>query len=143
MVDEILKKIDQVARMAGLRGQRVGELMMYNFDLGRGREQAVAITHFGETEEGMNIITFISPCQRLSSGFLGGLNKTSAMNFLRYNTQLPFGHFCIMEIGDDEMVCVRATQILETMEVQEFEANCVTVAQVADAWEQRIGKDDF
>ncbi len=65
------------------------------------------------------------------------------MKLLRYNTELPFGHFCIMQLGNAETVCVRATQILETMEVQEFEANCVSVAHVADAWEKRLGRDEF
>ncbi len=139
----ILKKIHQVAKMAGIKGQKRGSMLMYGFDLGGGRDQTVAVGSFGETPDGMNVICFFSPCERLSSGFLGGLSKSKAVELLRMNTQLAFGHFCIMEIGDEEMLCVRATQILETMAVQEFEAHCMCVAELADAWEAKLGRDDF
>lgn len=140
---ELVEKIHQVATMAGIKGHREGDLLMYGWDLGRGRDQLVYVAPFSETDQGLNVICFFSPCQRLGKGFLGGMSKSTALQLLRVNAQLDFGHFCVMAIGGDELVCVRATQILETMEVQEFEQNCLHVAQLADAWEQKIGKDDF
>ena len=140
---DILTKVERIARMADLRCQRQDNLLMFGFDLGGGRNQTVAIGHMGETEDGLNVIVFFSPCQRLSSGLMGGLSKGNSLSLLKHNADLPFGHFSIMQIGDHETVCVRATQILETMEVKEFEANCRSVAQVADAWEQKLGRNEF
>ena len=140
---DVLTKVEQIARMANLRCQRRGELLFFGFDMGGGRDQTLAVAHMGESDDGMNVIVFFSPCQAISTGLLGGLSKSSAVGLLRHNANLPFGHFAIMELGDKEMVCVRATQMLETMEVKEFEAHCHSVAQLADAWEQKIGQDKF
>lgn len=140
---DIIGKIEQIARMADLHFQRNGDYLMLSFDLGQGRDQTIGVGPLEETFDGMNVILFFSPCQRLSKGLMGGLSKSDAVNLLRYNAHLPFGHFCIMEIDGHETVCVRATQLLETMEVQEFRANCQGVATVADGWEQRIGKNEY
>ncbi|MGI9458239.1 MAG: hypothetical protein ACR2NU_16875 [Aeoliella sp.] len=143
-MEEILTKVEQIARMADLKCQRNGDLLMFGFDMGGGRSQTVAVTKFAEGEDGMNIILFFSPCQEISKGvFAGGLSKGSATTLLRHNASLPFGHFAIMEIDDQEMVCVRTTQILETMEVEEFQGHCYGVANVADAWEKQLGVDKF
>jgi hypothetical protein len=142
-VADVLTKIEQIARMADLRCQRRGELLFFGFDMGGGRTQTLAIGHMGEGDDGMNVIVFFSPCQSISSGLLGGLSKSSAVGLLKNNATLPFGHFAIMQLGEQDMVCVRATQLLETMEVKEFEALCYSVAQIADAWEQKIGQDKF
>lgn len=141
--EEIVEKINQVATMAGIRGHRQGNLLVFGWDLGRGRDQACYVAPFSQTDDGLNVICFFSPCQRLGKGFLSGMSKSSAMQVLRINSQLEFGHFCLMTLGGEEMVCVRATQILETMEVQEFRENCQAVAGIADAWEEKIGRDDF
>jgi succinyl-CoA synthetase alpha subunit len=71
------------------------------------------------------------------------MSKTVAVQLLKANAKLDFGHFCTMSLGGDEMICVRATQILETMEVEEFQQNCLNVARLADAWEEKIGKNEF
>ncbi len=116
---------------------------MYGWDFGRGRDQMCYVAPFAETDEGLNVVCFFSPCQKLGKGFLGGMSKSTALQLLRINASLDFGHFSLMTLGGDEMICVRATQILETMEVEEFKQNCVNVARLADAWEEKIGKDDF
>jgi hypothetical protein len=140
---DITAKIQQVASMAGIKGQRQGELLSYGWDFGHGRDQMVYVAPFAETDDGLNVICFFSPCQRLGTGFLSGMSKQVALQLLRTNSELEFGHFAVMKLGGEEMICVRATQILETMEVQEFEQKCLAVARLADAWEEKIGKNEF
>lgn len=140
---DIVAKIHQVAGMAGIKGQRDGNLLSFAWDFGEGRDQMVYIAPFAETDDGLNVICFFSPCQRLGTGFLSGISKQTALQLLRTNSELDFGHFAVMKLGGDEMICVRATQILETMEVQEFEQQCLAVARLADAWEEKIGKNEF
>jgi hypothetical protein len=142
-MSDVLDKIQQVAAMAGIKGQRQGALVSYAWDFGGGRDQMCYVAPFAETDDGLNVICFFSPCQRLGKGFLSGISKQVAVQLLRTNADLDFGHFAVMKIGGEEMICVRATQILETMEVKEFEQMCLTVAQLADAWEEKIGKNDF
>ncbi|MHC4390843.1 MAG: type III secretion system chaperone family protein [Planctomycetota bacterium] len=140
---DVLARVEAVGAEAGLTGQRTGDLLMYGFELPGGRRQTLAIRKFAQTDDGMNIISFISPCERLGSGFFSGMSKKTALELLRLNSQLPNGAFCLSTIGGTEHLCVRATQILETMEVEEFEAHCMAVASLADIWEMRIGKDEF
>jgi hypothetical protein len=140
---DVLEKIHQIATMAGIKGQRQGELLSYGWDFGRGRDQMCFVAPFIETDEGLHLVCFFSPCERLGKGFLGGMSKNTALQLLRLNSQLEFGHFAIMKLGGDELLCVRTTQILETMEVQEFEQHCMGVAKLADAWEEKIGKNEF
>lgn len=139
----VTEKIEQIAQMAGLRGQKTGELMVFGFDLGNGRRQSVFVGSFAEGSDGSTVICFMSACQKFSGGLLGGVKKNQAVQMLRINSQLPFGHFCLCNIAGSEYLCVRTTQLLETMEVREFETHCVAVAQLADAWEQKLGNDNF
>jgi len=141
-VSDTLEKVEQIAKMADIRGQRRENLLGFLFSLQGGRDQLVYVGELGETDEGMTVICFFSPCQRRGSGFLKGLSKGDALNLLRLTAQMPFGHFCIMELGGEELVCVRATQILETMEVQEFQSHITNVALAADAWEKKVGGGD-
>ena len=140
---DIIDRIHQVAGMAGIQGKRQGDLLAYGWDLGGGRRQTCYAAPLSETDDGLHVICFFSPCERLGKGFLSGMSKATALQLLRMNSQLDFGHFCLMTIGGDELLCVRATQILETMEVQEFEELCTAVIRLADSWEEKIGKDEF
>ncbi len=142
-VNDIVEKIQRVAAMAGIQGQRQGDLLSYGWDFSGGRDQMCYVAPFAETDDGLNIICFFSPCQRLGTGFLSGISKNVAVQLLRTNAELDFGHFAVMKLGGEEMICVRATQILETMEVKEFQEKCLAVAQLADAWEEKIGKNEF
>ena len=141
--NETFRQIVSIAESCGISGKEQGEMLVYGWDLGDDRDQMVYITPLGATGGGMRIICFFSPCQRLGKGFLGGVSKDTALQILRMNSQLEFGHFCIMKLGGDEMLCVRTTQILETMQPEEFKQNCASVAQVADGWEERIGRNEF
>lgn len=143
-MSDALEKVEQIAKMADIKGQRRDDLLGFMFALGGGRDQLVYVGEFGETHDGMSVICFFSPCEKVGGGFFGGLSKAKAMQLLRASANLQFGHFCVMQLGKDEMVCARATQILETMEVQEFLAHISTVAMAADAWEKNaVGSDQF
>ncbi len=142
-VAEIFERIARVAKLAGIDGKQQGEMLVYGWDLGDDRDQMVYVAPFGETAGGLQIICFFSPCERLGKGFLSGIGKETAVQLLRLNSQLDFGHFCIMTLGGDELLCVRTTQILETMDPEEFRQHCAHVAQLADSWEEKIGRNEF
>lgn len=140
---DVLAKVQNIAKMAGLVGQRKGDLLIYPFDLGNDRKQLVFIDQFDETSDGNHIIRFLSPCEKLGAGMFGGIGKAKAVKLLRLNAAMRAAHFCLMNLGDGEYVCARATQILETMEVEEFKEHCLAVCLFADKWEETIGRDDF
>lgn len=140
---DVLQNVDQIAKLAGITGRQVGDLMSYNFNLGSGRSQAVWVGRFDETPSGLQVICFVSPCQRLGGGYLSSMTRAQAIDMLRINAQFSFGHFCLMNIGEEEMICARTTQILDTMDVEEFKAHCYSVAQMADGWEEKQGRDEF
>lgn len=140
---DLLEKINQVAAMAGIRGQRQGNVLVYSWELGGGREHICYVAPLRETDAGLHIICFFAPCERIDQGLLSGMSRVTAIKLLRYNANLDFGHFCLMKIGEEELLCVRATQILETMEIQEFEENCLGIVRLADAWEEKLGRDEF
>ena len=71
------------------------------------------------------------------------MSKKRATDLLRRNAGIPFAAFAIITSGDTDLLCVRRTQLLETMEVQEFVASCECVAGIADAYEKELGKDEF
>jgi len=141
--DTILHQVDEVAAAGGIEGKRQGDMLVYGWDLGGDRDQMVYVTSWGETAGGLHLLCFFSPCERLGKGFLGGISKETAVQLLRLNARLDFGHFCIMRLGGDELLCVRATQILQTMDPEEFKQKCANLAQLADGWEEKIGRNEF
>ena len=143
MSEPILDKITAIAELAGIGGKRQADTLVYGWDLGEDRDQMVYVAPFAETAGGLKIICFFSPCERLGKGFLSGISKETAIQLLRLNSQLDFGHFCLMKLGGDELLCVRTTHLLETMDAEEFKQNCANVAQLADAWEEKIGRNEF
>ena len=142
-MSELIDQIEQIAKMADLPANRKEDVLVFAFDMGGGRRQLVHVLPVGETDDGMHVICFFSPCQEVREGIFGGLSRAKAMQFLRLNSELLFGHFAILMLGGHEYVCVRTTQLLETMEVEEFKAHVISVAGVADEWEAKLGKDLF
>ena len=138
-----LQSIDHLASLAGLEPTRQDETFVFGFNLADDRSQKVYIKVLDESERGIHRIAFLSPCQRLGSGFLSGLSKTKAIEILRHNASLPAGHFCLVKMGQDELLCVRSVKVLENLSVQEFKTHCLEVSTLADDWEQQIGRDDF
>ena len=143
MSETIFDTITNIAESAGIGCKRQGDTLVFGWDLGEDRDQMVYVAPFAETAGGLKVICFFSPCERLGKGFLGGISKDTAVQLLRLNSQLDFGHFCMMKLGGDELLCVRATHLLETMDAEEFKQNCANVAQLADAWEEKIGRNEF
>ena len=107
------------------------------------RRQHVKIRPVGKVREGLTIIAFEAGCQRLDGGLLRGLSGAQALRLLEFNSTIPLGAFCIVKRGEEEMLTVRSTQILETCDAEELSTHFLAVAQLADQWEERLQRDDF
>ena len=142
-MNDVLKKVEQIALMADISVQLQDELLTAAFDMGDGREQHVYIGDFGEAPNGMHIVVFVSPCLRHEGGWFRGMSRDQMLDLLRRNGNQPFANFALMEIAGEEFLVVSATQLLETMEVQEFQACCQSVVSIADGYEKELGKDEF
>ncbi|MCL4741182.1 MAG: hypothetical protein KJZ54_03175 [Phycisphaerales bacterium] len=142
---DVLSKVEEIAGLAGYKVSRhpSGGLLVVAFDMGRGRTQNVFIAPCGTTPDGKNVVTISSPCMAVKKGLFKGIGRAQALDLLRRNAMLTFGHFAIASAGDCEGVMVCATQIVETMEIEEFEALVNTVAIVADEYEREHGQDRF
>ena len=87
---------------------------------------------------------FVAAVQRIGKGLLGGgMKGSTAIDLLRRNASMPFAAFCLLPGGDGETLCARSTQLLETMDPEEFQASCLCVARFADEYEATLGKDEF
>lgn len=142
---EVLEKVKQIGNMAGyeLHLHDDGDMLVAPFDMGEGRTQAVYIRHAGSTPADQDVVAFLSPCLELKKGFMKGMGKSQALDILRRNSALLFGQFGLYDFGNVEVLMSSSCQILETMEVEEFEAHLNCVAMVADSYEIEIGQDDF
>lgn len=142
---DVLSKVEEIAGLAGYKVNRhpSGSLLMISFDMGRGRSQNVFIVPCGTTPDGKNVVSFSSPCMAVKKGMFKGIGKAQALDLLRRNAMLKFGHFAIASAGDCEGIMACASQIVETMEIEEFEALANTVAIIADEYEREHGQDQF
>ncbi len=140
---EPLHSIEHLANLANLEAKREGNAVVFTFDLGEDRHQSVYVSVFEETEDGLHRYMFLSPCQKLGTGFLSGLSKAKAVELLRHNGTMPAGHFCLLNMGNEELLCVRSVRALEHLSVQEFKSHCRQICTMADDWEQQLGRDDF
>ena len=147
-IDQVLQKVLQIASMAGFNVEphpNARDTLAAGFDMGGGRKQMVFIRYTGTTPDGHNTICFWSPCMQLKKGGLFGhqLGKTQAIDLLRRNSMLAFGAFALINFDSRDLLAVMSSQIVETMEVEEFKTHISFVALAADAYEQEIGKDEF
>lgn len=142
-MSEILDTVEGIAVDAGFEPERHQDSIVIKFALPAGREQSVFVAESGRSPGGMTVISFLSPCQRLKAGFLGGMSKGHALDLLRRNAALPFAAFSLLSTDKGDVVCVRGTQLLETMDLAEFAASCECVATFADRYESDQGRDDF
>jgi hypothetical protein len=138
-----LDSIEHLASLAGLESKRQDKTIVFSFELSGDRHQSVYLSCLPPTDEHHHRIVFLSPCQRLGGGFMSGLSKANATKLLRHNAALPGGHFCLLKMGNEELLCVRSVQVLEHLSVQEFKDHCKEICNVADDWEQQLGRDDF
>lgn len=139
----VLRKVEEIAAMADTPCERRGDTLVATYHFHDGRDQTVYIIECGETANGMHMIGFFSPCQKLEHGSLAELSKDRAVELLRRNSSLLMGSYCLRNTGTSDLLGVRATQILETMEVEEFVACCASVAVIADSYEREMGQDSF
>ncbi len=142
-MSDVLDTVEGIATDAGFEPERHQDSIVIKYQLSGGREQTVFVAESGTSPGGMTVISFVSPCQRLKAGFLGGMSKAQALDLLRRNAALPFAAFSLLSSEGGEMVCVRATQLLDTMDLAEFAASCECVATFADRYEAEQGRDDF
>ncbi len=143
---EVLRKVNEIAALAGYTVQphdQVEDMLVCPFDMGGGRSQIVYIHPVGQTPDGMEIISFFSPCAAVKQGFLNGLSKRHAVDLLRRNGMLLGGQFAVVDFGNIDLLVVRSTQIVDTMEVEEFRMHANLVAMVADDYEREMGTDVF
>lgn len=141
--EQIIEKLDHVLRAAGVASERHEIGVRCKFNLPNGRTQMVDIEPVTAIPSGLQIIAFFSRCERLTSRFFGNISGTQALRILKFNSTIPIGYFCIKEIEGQRFLCVRSTQILETMDKEELKMHLNAVAQLADSWEEKLGQDEF
>lgn len=145
---EVLERVSQVADKADfkLHPHPNGSVLMVKFNMGDGRSQTVYIEHTGKTFDGQDCVTFMSPCKVLKKERIlgGGLNKNQVMDLLRRNAKLHFGSFALETFeGRNDVLVVMSSQIVETMDVEEFKTHVSFVAYAADEYERECGQDVF
>ena len=144
----IFDRLGEIAAIAGFNlhtveeGHPLAGLPAAGFDLGGGRSQRVFIRPAGATPDGHDVVTFVSPCLLVKTGFLAGLSKDQAVDLLLRNENLYFARFGVWRMAKADMIVVSCDQILDTMEPQEFSSLVQSVAVAADAYEQEHGKED-
>jgi hypothetical protein len=142
----VTQKVEEIANMAGYqlgRHPQVPEMLVCNFDMGNGRSQAVYIMPIGQAPGGEEMVSFISPCQRMKKGLLGSMSKSQAVDLLKRNANLIAGCFAIQSVGDVDVLVFRSTQIVDTMEIEEFKFHLNLVGFIADEYEREHGTDVF
>ncbi len=143
---DITQKIEEIGTMAGYklaRHPQLPDMLVCPFDMGNGRSQSVYIMPSGQTPAGEDLACFMSPCQALKKGLLGSMSKNQAVDLLKRNAGLVTGCFAIESMGDTDMLVVRSTQIVPTMEIEEFKFQVNLVALIADEYEREHGNDVF
>ena len=62
---DVLRKVEEIAAMADTPCERRGDTLVATYHFHDGRDQTVYIIECGETANGMHMIGFFSPCQKL------------------------------------------------------------------------------
>ena len=143
---QVMQKVEEIGAMAGFQLSRhpnIPEMIVIGYDMGNGRTQTVYVHTCGKTPEDQDLICFMSPCQAVKKGLLKGMGKDQAVDLLHRNGQLVVGSFAIADFGGTDILVVRSTQIVDTMEVEEFRFHANFVAILADRYEQEHGEDVF
>jgi len=121
----VLKQVESVAAVAGLRGaiDETRDHFHLGFETGNGRNQRLFVRPTGPTHDGKTIITFFSPARTLSKGMFAGLSRQEAIDILRLNENLYFARFGI-----------------DAAEMRTF---AYAVVNAADAYEAKFGVNRF
>ncbi|MHC4696738.1 MAG: type III secretion system chaperone family protein [Planctomycetota bacterium] len=145
---EVLEKVSKVAAEADfiLHPHPNADVLMIKFNMGDGRSQTVYIEYTGQTFDGQDCVTFMSPCKVVKKEKLlsGDLNREQVIALLRRNAKLRFGSFALETFeGLNDVLVVMSSQIVDTMDVEEFKTHVAFVAYAADEYERECGQDVF
>ncbi|MFM7649254.1 MAG: hypothetical protein ACKO50_14550 [Cyanobium sp.] len=142
---EILKKVESIAALAGLRGVVTddGDCFRMGFETTNGRSQGVFVRPSGHTPDGKVIVTLFSPANTFPKGLFKGLGKEAAMELLRLNEKTFFARFGLWESKSEVMVVASIDAILESLDADEIRAYSYYAANAADEYESRHGRDRF
>lgn len=142
---DVLRKIADVARLAGVRGQIDEQLMAFSssFSLPDERSQRVLVRQTAQAPDGSPVITILSPCVTLDSGWLKGISRDETLGLLRANEKFPFARYGISKLGGQEMVVASMDVLLDSLDATEFGTYIWSVASVADAWEATHKQNKF
>ena len=141
-VREGLDRVAQIAESEGLAFKDETTRLVIPYDMGAGRLQVVYI-QCEPMDDGGIVVSFLSPCFENKPGFFTGLSKDQALSLLRRNHRMIGAAFILLTARDGEFLAVRAGQLLDTMQLEEFRRHLSTVCSAADAYEREIGQDDF
>ena len=141
---DILKKIAQIAALAGINGQinQKNGTFMAGMQLGH-RSQMVHARPSGRNFKDAAIITVFSPCLEVKKGFMKGISKEMALELLRLNEETPFARFSIWDSDDANLIVASADHLLDSLDPDDFESLFIHVAIAADQYEAKYGKDEF
>ena len=142
---QILKKIEGIAALAGLRGSmgENGEFYGLTFETNGGRSQSVYVRPSGHDPEGRVIVTIYSPAAVMPKGIFKGLGKAAALELLQLNGRTPFARFGIWDSEKETLVVASLDALLDTLDADELKAYAYCTAFAADAYESRRGGDRF
>lgn len=142
---EQLERVAEIATLAGINGRIDEDRLRFEagFGLAGNRSQVVYVRVTGATIGDSPVVSFVSPCLLVKSGFMSGISKEQALELLRLNEQTLFARFGLWVNGNQNMVVASVDHLLDTLDPEEFRANMLSVATAADAYEQKHGKDMF
>lgn len=143
--DDVLKRIESVVTLAGLRSEIDEEngRVKLGFDLGAGRTQAAYVTPAGSCSDGDVVIEILSPCLRLKKGWMKGMSKEMAIDLLRRNQKMTFARFGVLEWESELLVVVSVDALLDSLDPAELGAHVTSVVEAADAYEREQGLDKY
>ena len=142
---DALKKIEDIATLAGLKGQIDEDrgLFVSGFGLPKDRSQMVFVRLTGEIGDG-TLVTIYSACREFKKGFLKkGMTRDQAIELLELNDNLKLARYGIMNSEDAQMVVASSDVILETLDADELHHHMWSVAVAADSYEEKFGEDNF
>ena len=143
--DTTLARVVNQARSLGyeLDYDHENQELRYTLHFENGRKQTVYIEKVKPLPSGMEVIRFVSPCLDLSGTRQKSLTKAKAVDLLaRNNDEVTYCSFAYSERR--KAIVVQATQIVRTMDDDEFEMLLKFVGAVADEYEsEAVGKDRF
>lgn len=133
----VLARVLNQARSAGyeLHYDYENQELYYEFPIDNDRYQTVYIELIPPLTPGFDAIRFVSPCQDVSSRNLKALKKNVAIDLLKQNCEHTM--CCAFAYSDKRKAVVAvATQIVKTMDDDEFVTLLETVAKVADQYKK-------